>query len=184
MAERRSGYARTIPGLDKRLQIDVLRRGRCWPIYTDRTAQEFVEAAREGDREVFIAGGLCVLADNRKAIREAVDLLKAKGIVVVDLLRDQRSDRDGVAMMHDAVEEIAARSRRGKHLEGRAKEAAQIRWKEKRARVQSPEARHIWFDMAIETNAEAAALIGSTIPTLIRHYGASGRKRGRKPRED
>ena len=96
------GYVRQIKGRKEADQRAALEADGVTAIYSDSELEDAVNSLREGD-ELVIAGGLHLLANNRRAIREIVDAVHAQGAVIYDLETDRSSAGYGVALLDDAI---------------------------------------------------------------------------------
>lgn len=166
------GYVRYVQGRTvKEQEEDMLAAGvSAKAIYQDKSPDDAIASLRDGD-ELVVSGGLRVLANSRRGIREYVDAVHAKGAFVFDFLTGRRTDKDGVAMLDDAVSDIAGFIRGG-HIKSFAKMGGKARWKESQeARMAQREALIIWRDPSLSTKEAIGQMTGWTQANAYRILG-------------
>lgn len=176
------GFIRGIKRLQAVDQLAFLETAGVTTIY-ENDVNEAIASLRQGD-ELALGGGLQILADNRQSIRELVDRVHAIGATVVDIATDQNTGRDGVAMLDEAVVNIAVAKF------GNVKDAgtlgSKVRWAEAQlSRMDEDEARKIWHDKSLTREEALARMTGWTDGTARRLLGKpdrpAGRRKGKKP---
>lgn len=173
------GYVRQIKGRKEADQRAALNEAGVTTIYSDNALEDAVGSLREGD-ELVIAGGLHLLASNRRAIREVVDAIHEQGAVVYDLESQRSSAGHGVAMMDDAIIGLSNEVRLG-NVRDAGKLGAKKRWAATQIkRMDDAEAREIWKDTELTMPEALARMTGWNRSTAYRRFGAPGRVAGRK----
>lgn len=132
-----------------------------------------------------IAGSLRVLSEARGDIAATVDAFHSDGYAILDIITQRRSDRDGVAMLHDAFIAFNAEDR-VPDLE-KAAEYGALGGKAKgvsarAGRMKIAEARPIWRNPLYATAEDALAQMwGWKKKTAYRDLGSRGTPGGRRP---
>lgn len=138
------------------------------------TVADFVESLRPKNEALVAA--VAVLARRRDGLREVIDEIERRKVVIVELETKRRSDdrlhlKD---MVLDAVAELARDSRPPrKQLSAWGKKGAAKRAPERPTTVD--EARAIWFDRRVKTYADAEAKSGWKWRTLHNRFGKRGK---------
>lgn len=165
------------------------------PTWTD-TAKSFpaqrsrmLKALRSGaDDEVWVAA-LPVLAANRRDMRAVVNRLADVGAAIIEGMSDFRSwPPHEAALMFANCWDVWSRQR--KLLDDPKGGAELARKGGKPRRMPAAEARPIWFDPTLKSNAEALAKMNGdpcwrqpwTVVSAYRHFGKAGRPAGRRPK--
>ena len=173
------GYVRQIKGRKEADQRAALEADGVTAIYSDSELEDAVNSLREGD-ELVIAGGLHLLANNRRAIREIVDAVHAQGAVIYDLETDRSSAGYGVALLDDAIMGLTREVRFG-DAQKAGKLGSKARWAETQIRrMDEDEARKIWEDTSLSMPQAIAKMTGWKQTTAYNRFGAAGRGAGRK----
>lgn len=185
----RIGYVNGLPGFSASTQEKILIEAGVPEkrIYIEGRDAETLAAALRAmrtDIDLECAGGLRALGNGRKEIVAAVEIIHAKGKVVLDPVTGERSGPGaGARMLDRALARIAGektgiitRARELGRLGGKARAAAHEGYKRNTAD------RKAWRSKDFLTDSEAASHIGYSPNHLRRHYGSSGRKRGQKPK--
>ena len=189
------GYINHRRSFTEKAQFDMLRAAGVAEkdLYVEGRGAESLEAALKRSRDglLWCADGMRALGNSAKSIREAMALVEKKRKVIVDALRKQRSDLNRWEMYDYACGKVIAEkngltphtSRKG----GMTKAAMRAH-----DRLDSEKAQKIWRDPGFSDNETACAYMnklhppklpghdGWTPQTAFRHFGGSGRKRGRK----
>jgi hypothetical protein len=125
--------------------------------------------------------GVGRLGATTREMREALVELHKNGVIVYDAKMDVELTAAALASYAKGVQEVNGEARfpgieaslRGKKGVA-AKRATKQWWKD------DPEARELWFNRGIATDAEAAIRIGVSKRSLYEYFGKSGRKAGRR----
>ena len=144
---------------------------------------EAIASLREGNRLV-LAGPLHILGASRVMIRERVQQVKNKGCEVFDLVHNESTEGTGFEAFGRAYDLTnPAHNFKGASAAGK-KGAAARKKKHKPKGVGVAEAKRIWKDLSIPTNAEALEQMGWSLGRAWKKFGGSGRVAGPRPKEE
>ena len=144
------------------------------------TVHDMVHSLRRGD--MVIAHGLHRLGSSVSELREVLAGIRDAGAQVADVEASVLFDADSVLLLAEAERIINGERRGAGH--GLAMKRRENGGGRRRAdgSYTDAEARKVWFDPDVMTNAAAARLTGWSVESLTRHFGGSGRRMGRPVR--
>jgi Meiotically up-regulated gene 113 len=108
-AKTQAGFVRAYRGNPADAQEEALIAYGVPKLYRAKQGEvpeDALPALRRRGEMLAVAGGLRVLAESRDDVVQIVDEFHSNGYVILDILTERRSDRDGVAMLNDAWKAI------------------------------------------------------------------------------
>lgn len=181
-------WVRGSPGHPLAKQVEAAKAWgaeKIWGTEPHETVADFIRALRPKDQPGVAT--LARLAASRALIREALEAIAEKGLVVHEFTTGRRSDRHGAQMALDAADELAGDRRRLKKSDAkRYGRLGALATNAKKAENRSPAkmARMVWRDTVRYPRVEdaVAALEGWDKRTLYRHFKKRGSPAGRPTR--
>jgi len=173
MTTRRISYIRKVPGWPVDKQREAV--GAVDAEYTGDTPEEAFQSIRNDD-EMLVACAR-VLADNRDAIANVIEIINGCGGVLIEVSTNRNSRDNGAGIMADAVAALANEDRGKRSANG--KSAAEIRWG-KVKRMNKREALVHWRNPMHTTDEALALMDGWKKATAYRLLGERGVPAGRR----
>jgi hypothetical protein len=191
-------YFTPLPGLALSTQYEMAEAKAGWigsnPTWAD-SAKSFptergkmLKALRAGAGDEVWVAALPVLAANKSDMRHVVSALVALGASVIDGHSGWTSPAPHEGMMWANCWDVYAKSR--KLLDPPVVDGLAAQNGSKPRRMPDAEARPIWFDPTLPSNAEAIDKMNAdpryrlpwTVPTAYRLFGRAGRPPGTRPK--
>lgn len=171
------GWSKFFPAKEQR---DALEESKVKPIYEagkDGTLAEFLRACRRGD--VIVVYGMNSLAQKVDVYDATIADIARRGLEIEDMLTKTIFSADGILAYATGRSRILTANRTKSKKEAARRGAMGGKPPNILQKMTKEQAKRIWKDLSIRTNAEAAEMIGQNEQWCRRNLdGPSGRPKG------